>query len=341
MELRGLIYPDPLNSEVLMQDNKDEKEIELIKLNTSPQKWIANSYIKAATSDHTRKAYRSDIIHFENWGGKLPASAVTIIQYLESFAPKLNPRTLARRLIALKHWHNYQGFPDPTSHPLIQKTLTGITRVHGKPRNKARPLLPDEIKCIANYLDANNELSGLRDSALILIGYFGALRRSELVAIQYQHIRWEDRGIEILLPASKTDPEREGQYSVIPYGSDVLCPILALQKWLSASDLKSGAIFRGINAQGNISLRGLSALAVNNIIKLRAKQAGLQNPHEFSSHSLRRGLATSAAQCGAPLQTIMRAGRWKQTNTVIEYIEAGERFSDNAASNVLKTFTKT
>jgi site-specific recombinase XerD len=100
-----------------------------------------NPYIIAATSENTRKAYQVDIRHFESWGGQLPTTTETIITYLQVFAAQLSPRTLARRLTALKNWHTYQSFPDPTQHPAVHKTLAGITRTHGKPKDKARPLL--------------------------------------------------------------------------------------------------------------------------------------------------------------------------------------------------------
>jgi hypothetical protein len=97
--------------------------------------WVTNPYLAAATSDNTRKAYRSDINHYEQSGGILPATPELIVHYLQIYATKLNSRTLSRRLIAIKHWHQYQGFPDPTVHPLVTKTMIGISRVHGKPKD--------------------------------------------------------------------------------------------------------------------------------------------------------------------------------------------------------------
>ena len=115
---------------------------------------IANPYITAATSNNTRKAYRSDIRHFEQWGGKLPASIDSIISYLQAYAETLNPRTLSRRLTALKQWHIYQGFPDPTQHPAIRKTLTGIMRIHGRPKEKSLSFNPRRYK---NHRDFSGE----------------------------------------------------------------------------------------------------------------------------------------------------------------------------------------
>jgi site-specific recombinase XerD len=297
---------------------------------------LTNPYIHLATSNNTRKAYRSDIRHYEAWGGRLPATPDMIAHYLHFYADKLNPRTLTRRLIAIKHWHEYQGFNDPTYHPAIQKTMTGILRTHGCPKEKARALMPDELSQIVKQLADDPSLAAARDNALLQTGFFGALRRSELVAIHHEHITWDKAGIEILLPASKTDQAHEGQYCVVPYGNETLCPIKALKNWLDRSHINTNAIFRPITLGDRLGDTALTPLSVNYILKARANLAGLSNIDRLSSHSLRRGLATSAARAGAPLQAIMRAGRWKQTNTVMEYIEGSERFTENAAAHVLQ-----
>lgn len=298
--------------------------------------WVTNPYLTAATSANTRKAYRSDIKQFEQWGGKLPSTPEMIVNYLQAFAEKLNSRTLNRRIIALRHWHSYQGFPDPTAHPIVSKTMIGITRTHGKPKDKAPALTPDDLQQIIAVLQQNPSSMALRDSALLQIGFFGALRRGELVNIHYEHIKWEKDGIEILLPLSKTDQTHEGQYCAIPYGNEMFCPIKTLEKWLTYSKIKEGPIFRRISRNALISTKALTPLSVNHIIRRCAHAADISNAYKFSPHSLRRGLATSAARSNTPLQVIMRAGRWKQVNTVMEYIEASERFSENAAVNVLQ-----
>lgn len=298
--------------------------------------WIVNPYLKSATSDNTRKAYQSDIKHYEQWGGILPATSDIIIQYLQVFAERLNTRTLNRRLIAIKHWHVYQGFPDPTIHPVVIKTMIGITRTHGKPKEKAPPLSPDELQKMVSALSNESTLINIRDNAILQMGYFGALRRSEIVNIRYENMRWQKEGIEILLPSSKTDQIHEGQYCAIPYGNDFLCPIKALENWLATSNIQEGFIFRRILKNKMIATQALTPLSINHIIHRCAVVANLTNASHITPHSLRRGLATSAARANASIKTIMRAGRWKQVNTVMEYIEASERFSDNAATNVLQ-----
>jgi site-specific recombinase XerD len=297
---------------------------------------LFNPYIHLATSNNTRKAYQSDILHYQTWGGKLPATSEMVANYLHFYADKLNPRTLARRLIAIKYWHTYQNFVNPTAHPAIKKTMTGILRTHGKPKEKARALMPEELMKIHQCLITQPGLAAIRDDALLQIGFFGALRRSELVAIEMEHITWLKEGIEILLPFSKTDQIHEGQSCVIPYGNESLCPVTALTRWLEASQINQGAVFRRISSNEQIGTKNLTPLSVNRILKKHAQAIDINEFQKLSGHSLRRGFATSAAKAGVSLPIIMRDGRWKQTNTVVEYIEASERFSDNTAASVLQ-----
>ncbi len=297
---------------------------------------IHNRYQVAATSDNTRRAYQSDIHHFESWGGQLPATTESILCYLHAFADKLNPRTLSRRITAIKQWHRYQHFPDPTLDPIVAKTLTGITRVHGKPKHKAAPLLTGHLISISEYLLNQKTLAALRDNALLQLGFLGAFRRSELVAIQVSNIKLSEEGIEILITHSKTDQENTGQYCAIPYGNEKLCAVTALKMWLDKANIQSGFIFRRIHKGNRISDVGITAAGVNDLLKKHAKAAGIENAGDFSSHSMRRGLATTASRDGASIPAIMRQGRWKQVDTVMEYIEAAQRFEENAAGQVLK-----
>lgn len=209
----------------------------------------------------------------------------------------LNPRTLALRLISIRHWHTYQAFPDPTANPVVNKTLTGIARTHEKPKTKAHPLTPESLAKIAEYLHQQSTLSSIRDNALLQIGYFGALRRSELVNIHVEHIRWTTEGIEILLPRSKTDQSSEGQFCVIPYGNSLLCPVTALKNWLEKSEIQEGAVFRPIQRGERIGTSSLTPLSINLIVQKCANAINLPERSIISSHSLRRGLATSASRC--------------------------------------------
>lgn len=293
-------------------------------------------YIRAATSDNTRKAYQSDIRHFLNWGGRLPTTYDSILSYLTAHAKKLNSRTLSRRLTAIKNWHRYQGFSDPTSHPLIQKTISGIKNIHGKPKDKALPMTLETISLISQHLYESNRLQDCRNQALLLIGFFGAFRRSELVAIRWEEITFVPEGLEILIPRSKTDQTGEGQVCAIPKSENpFLCPVAALTAWSKRGQYNTGPVFRTINKSGLLLETRISPQLVNTIIKSVAQSAQLPNALDYSSHSLRRGFATEASKYGAPFGSIMRQGRWHHEGTVLGYIDEGKRFDLNAAGFVI------
>ena len=292
-------------------------------------------YWQIATSVNTRKAYQSDIRHFMTTGGLLPATTEVILHYLNQQASLVNPRTLKRRLVAIKHWHTYQNFSDPTIHPLVKKTLRGIARAHGRPAEKAPVLSVEQLMDLSVRLIAKSDLAALRDNALLQIGFFGAFRRSELVAIQWQHVTFVPEGVKILIPRSKTDPEGEGQICAIPYGQLPLCPVMALKQWQDRSGFTQGFVFRSLRHGRCDPQKELAPKTVSDILKHRAIQCQWPNSKCYSGHSLRRGFATAASQGGASLGAIMRQGRWHHEATVHGYIEEGKQFEANAAATVL------
>lgn len=293
-------------------------------------------YIQRATTDNTRKAYQQDIRHFESWGGKLPTDTATVIRYCHAHAESHNPRTLQRRLVALKQFHIYQGFADPTSHPSIRKALRGIQNTHGKPKRKAQALQLEQLKTVIDFLSSRDDLISTRDCALISIGFFGALRGSELVNLQHSHIDMSEQGLTITIERSKTDPTGEGQHVALPQLNNDYCPITLLERWLSISCLSSGYLFRSINRWDQISTKPLTVRGLNKIIARIADQCELPNADRYSSHSLRRGLATCASAAGASFKSIMQQGRWKHQGTVLEYIEEGQRFTDNPVHSLFQ-----
>lgn len=304
--------------------------------NTENSVWLTKQdYIHAATSSNTRKAYQSDIRHFMNWGGLLPASPDVIVNYLHQHAAVLNPRTLHRRLTAIKQWHLTQGFIDPTSHPYISKTITGIKNVHGKPKDKAPALTLDDLKKIVSALSKSVRLIDIRNNALMQLGFFGAFRRSELIAIKWEDVSFLKEGIEIVIPRSKTDQSGEGEVVAIPNGNEAVCAVRALKQWQEYSGLTDGFIFRGISKSENILSHAIKSNQVNLIIKQVALDCDLENADGYSAHSLRRGFATEAAKHNAPFQSIMRQGRWKHEGTVLGYIEEGKRFDGNAVNFIV------
>jgi integrase len=254
-----------------------------------------------------------------------------------TFAGVLNPRTLSLRLAALSQWHRYQGFPDSVATPTVRKTLRGIERVHGRPCQKARALPFEDLERIVAHLAGSTELAALRDNALLQVGYFGAFRRRELVGLTAADLYWEREGLRIMLPRSKTDQLGQGLAKAIPYGDNgICCPASALRRWLTAAAIERGPLFRRITRWGVVGEAALNAGSVNAILTARAVQAGLPYVPELSSHSLRRGLATSAHRAGADFRDIKRQGGWRHDGTVQGYIEEADAFKENAAGSLLR-----
>lgn len=295
-----------------------------------------NAYLQAATSNNTRKAYQSDIRHFIAWGGLLPATSDVIIRYLHAFATELNPRTLSRRLIAIKNWHLYQGFSDPTQHPVVKKTMSGIYNVHGKPKAKARAIQLDDLNKLVASLLKEDTLTSLRNAALLSIGFYGAFRRSELVSIRCEELTISSQGIDILLPRSKTDQTGEGTHCAIPFNKTVLCPVTILLRWLERATIQEGYLFRNIK-RDHVLTSALHPQSVSIILKNIARKNSLDQVDLLSSHSLRRGFATVASKEGVPFVSIMRHGRWRHEGTVMGYIEEGRLFEDNALLTIYES----
>lgn len=297
---------------------------------------LHRTFLAAATSDNTRRAYRSAIRHFLAWGGVLPCDEAMVIRYLLAYAQTLNPRTLTLRLTALSQWHLHQRFPDPAATPTVRKTLAGIGRIHGKPRKKAKALPLEDLQAIIAHLASQDSLQAKRDNALLQLGFFGGFRRSEIVLLSIEHIVWERQGILITLPRSKTDQQGEGIVKAIPFGDGICCPASALRDWLAAAAISTGALFRMVNQWSVVGSKGLAAASVNSILARCATAAGLDYVPELSSHSLRRGMATSAYRAGADFRDIKRQGGWRHDGTVQGYIEEASQFEDNAAGMLLR-----
>ena len=297
------------------------------------------AFLAAATSDNTRRTYRSGICHFLAWGGVLPSDETTVIRYLLDHAQSLKPSTLALRLTTLSQWHIHQGFADPASTPTVRKTLAGIGRLHGVPKKKARALTVEDLETIVAHLAGRDTLAAKRDNALLQIGYFGALRRSELVDLAVEHLSWEAEGIVLTLQRSKTDQAGEGIAKAIPYGDGLCCPVTALRTWLNAAGIASGPLFRSLGKSNRIGSGALHPGSVNTILEACAQAAGLSYAPQLSSHSLRRGMATSAHRAGASFRDIKRQGGWRSDGTVQGYIDEAGIFEENAAGSLLRRKT--
>ncbi len=290
-------------------------------------------YLQASTSDNTRKAYRSAIRQFEKWGGRLPTDRDAVVRYLLARAVSLNSRTLDLHLTAIGQWHHYQGLTDPVKDPLVLKTMEGIRRTHGQPKRKAKALRLEHIAQMVNYLShLPDRKKKYRDIALLLTGFFGAFRRSELVAIQVNDLAWEPEGLIIRLPRSKTDQQATGFKRALPFaGNPVCCPAKAIKKWMEIADITTGPLFRPVNRWDQVQAKQLNPGAVNDLLKTLGGACQFDFVPELSSHSFRRGLSTSAARERVDFELIKKQGGWKNDATVWEYIEEGQQLSNNAS----------
>jgi integrase len=286
-------------------------------------------YLTQALSDNTRRAYRTDMDHYRAWGGMIPADPESIAHYLSVHAECLACATLQRRLVAIGKAHTVQGFSDPTKTEIVKLTLRGIRRVHGKPQTQVSPILKDDLIVMLSHTPDTTK--GKRDRALLMLGFCGALRRSELVAVQMEDLEFSSQGIVLTLPRSKTDQTGQGRKIGIPRGRGRLCPVQSVNDWLTHSGAERGPVFRGVSKGGVISADSLSDRAVADIVKNYAEKAGL-DPARYSGHSLRAGLATSAAQNGVSSWKIRQQTGHRSEMMLSRYIREGDLFTGNAAA---------
>lgn len=289
-------------------------------------------FIENSVSENSRRAYESDLREFERGGGSIPASPETMAEYLARNADRLSVATLVRRLSSLSKAHEARGVPNPTRSALVRATLRGIKRTYGCAQRQARPLLRDEL---IHVLDATGDRpKDLRDRALLLLGWAGALRRSELVGLSLGDVEHVRQGMILHLLRSKSDQEARGQKIGIPLARGRWCPVASLEEWLTISGISEGPIFRPVDRHGRVHGCRLSGEAVGEIVGHRVSAAGI-DPSGYSGHSLRAGLATSAAQLGVPTEKIRAQTRHASDAMLARYIRDGELFAANAAGALL------
>ena len=296
----------------------------------------AADYIRASKADNTQRAYRTDWRQFAVWCAAqgvctLPASVDTVCRYLAERARFDKYSTLSRRVASISQAHQADGQPSPTLALAVRATLKGIRRKTPSTTTQKMPVLVDDLRRMVDTLDGS--LMGKRDRALLLVGFAGAFRRSELVSLDVSAVTFDTNGITVLLRTSKTDQEGNGRKIGIPYGSNLrTCPVRALQDWLCAVGNTKGALFVGINRHGTPQGR-LSDKSVALIVKKLAATTGM-NPDDYAGHSLRAGLATAAAMAGISERSIMAQTGHKSVLMVRRYIRDGSLFRENAAAGI-------
>ena len=297
----------------------------------------ARDFVAASRAENTTRAYRTGWAQFTAWCDKhgvvaLPAGAETVALYVADLAKDAKPATIDLRLAGISAAHRAAGYDSPTKAEAVRLVRRGVRRTLGTAQRRVRPVTVPELRTMVGGLGTDS--AGCRDRALLLLGFAGALRRSELVGLDVADFTEGTDGFTVRLRRSKTDQEGAGRTVGIPYGTNsATCPVRAWRAWLELSGITEGPAFRSVDRHGRIGATRLTGQAVALVLKRHATRTGL-DPAAVAGHSLRAGLATSAAAAGVPERVIAATTGHKGTAMLRKYIREGSLFRENAASAV-------
>lgn len=288
--------------------------------------------VRDSLAPNSRRAYASDLARFEAWGGSLPASFDVIATYLADHAQTHAASTLVRWVTALGKAHRAAGLADPTKNELVRSVIRGIRRKRGSAPKQAKPLLREDLFLVLSAI--GDGLKDLRDRALLLIGFAGGFRRSELVSLDFDDVEMVRQGMTLRIRRSKTDQTGQGRQIGIPLARSHHCPVRALEHWVASAGITSGPLFRPVNRHGRPNASRLSGEAVALIVKERISAAGI-SADGYSGHSLRAGFATSAALAGVASWNIRKQTGHASDAMLQRYIRESELFQNNASGVLL------
>ena len=297
--------------------------------------------LKSSKANNTLRAYKSDFKDFGIFCSKhslnsLPSEPKIVSLYLTHLSKNSKISTLRRRLVSISMVHKLKGYYLDTKHPIIVENLMGIKRTKGSIQKGKKPLLINHLKLIINVINQQkiDDIKKLRDKSIILVGFGGGFRRTELISIDYEDLEFVSEGLKILIKKSKTDQLGEGMVKGLPYfTNERYCPVSNLKKWLETSKIKSGPIFRRFSKGLFLSDKRLTDQSVVLLIKKYLGLAGIENKN-FAGHSLRSGFATAAAESGADERSIMAMTGHKTTQMVRRYIREANIFKNNALNKI-------
>ena len=306
-------------------------------------------YIRSARSTNTMRGYQSDWKEWCAWcharrTSPQPAAPTNISQYLTELAGHgAKVGTMSRRLSSIRFAHRVKNLPDPTTDARVATVWEGIRRDKGAPPEQADPLMPPELNRVLELCPTirswkNNRadephLGGLRDRALLTIGFFGALRRSEIAAITTDHIETSEQGLVLHIPSSKTNQYRDqDELIILPRSRDpLLCPVTNLNHWLEHADQQPGPLLRQVTRHNTLG-GPLSTTSINNIVQNAIRRAGVTG--RYSAHSLRAGFVTFAHLRGASERAIAHQTRHHSLATLNQYVRINDIWIDNAATQL-------
>lgn len=323
-----------LSNEVVPM-NRTAREANIVPL---PSTDLARDFARRSKAENTVRGYRSDWHDFCGWCEThgvypLPASSEVVASYVAQCAGRLKVGSIQRRLNAIAEAHKAVGLESQTHHPMVTNTMKGIRRTLGTAPAQKSPTLTDDIRAMVDAADPG--IIGVRDRALILLGFAGAFRRSELVGLDIDDCTFAKDGLTVILRRSKTDQDGAGRKIGIPYGANPeTCPVRTVQAWIERAALsEGGALFGSINRHGHVQTSRLSGIDVARVVKKLALRAGL-DPAKYAGHSLRAGHATSAAIAGASERSIMKQTGHRSVQMVRRYIRDGSLFRENSAGKL-------
>ena len=297
--------------------------------------------LKSSKANNTLRAYKSDFKDFgvfcvKHGFNSMPTEPKVVSLYLTYLSGHSKISTIRRRLVSIGIVHKLKGHYLDTKHPVIIENLMGIKRKKGSIQIGKKPILINHLKQIINVIDEQKieKIKKLRNRTLILIGFGGGFRRTELISIDHEDIDFVEEGVKITLRRSKTDQFGEGLVKGLPYfTNEKYCPVTSLKNWLNLSKIKNGPIFRRFARGSILTGNRLTDQSVVLIIKDCLKLAGIENQN-FSGHSLRSGFATAAAEAGADERSIMAMTGHKTTQMVRRYIKEANIFKNNALNKI-------
>lgn len=301
----------------------------------------ASAFAAESLSKNTRRAYHGRWRSFCAWcveheRAPLPCTPGTVISFITWLARDHKVATIAQHMSVIRFAHRLAEEPDPTNNNEVVAVWRGIRRTLGVAPDQVSALEIDQLRQMMRAIDRTTP-KGARDAALILLGVAGALRRSELVALDFEDLDFVEQGVIVRVRRSKTDQEGAGEFVGVPRAlSAEICPVRAIEHWFTINVPVDGApLFVSVRKGGKLTGARLSDRSVANLIKQVALAAGL-DPKKYSGHTLRATLATAASAAGAPVQDIKRHGRWRSSEVVFRYVRPAELFRENPAARMLQ-----
>jgi len=331
----------PIDDETAAPDLDDADRLHAAGLMDS-----VRDFVDQSISENTARAYRADWQHFTEWCRRhavspLPASSETVAAYISGLASgeaaaddtSYTASTISRRLTTIRVVHGARGAGDPTDTELVKKTWKGIRRDDevDVDQNGRRALLTPHIRKMVDSLD-DETIKGLRDCAMILLGFATGARRSELAGLDVDDLDFRAEGLVVHIRRSKADQEGRGRTPSIHYGGEY-CPVSTVQRWLHTGDIDDGAVFRTVDRWGNLRDNRMSGRSINRIVKSAAESAGL-NSDRIGAHSLRAGHVTQRKVAGDADGAIMDQTGHSSESTMRRYDRRAKQFRHDVCESL-------